>query len=238
MAADLADVIDKVRPSVVGIGATYPKRQPNRRGDPIIYAGTGFVVGNGRQVITNYHVLPQNLDTRNRQQLTVFSGRGAYVINHRARVVRVDEERDLALLEFDGTPLPALELGDSSRVREGQEIAFTGFPLGTVLGLFPATHRGIVSAITPIARALENARDLTPAQLRRMRNPYLVFQLDAVAYPGNSGSPLFETDSGKVIGVINAVIVKRSRESAISYPSGISFAIPSHFIEKLLKPAP
>ena len=35
-----------------------------------------------------------------------------------------------------------------------------------------------------------------------------VYQLDATAYPGNSGSPLLDADSGKVLGVINSVFVK------------------------------
>ena len=58
-AASLPDVIDQVRPSIVGIGTAYPPRQPNRKGDPVSYRGTGFVVGNGRQVITNAHVIPE-----------------------------------------------------------------------------------------------------------------------------------------------------------------------------------
>lgn len=231
----LPDLIERVRPSVVGIGAIYPRRQPNRSSDPVLYSGTGFVVGNGRQVVTNFHVLPKKLDAKGKQQLAVFSGRGAYSRAHTARVVRTDEEHDLALLEIGGEPLPALTLGDSDAVREGQEIAFTGFPIGAVLGLYPATHRGIVSAITPIARQMENARDLTALQMRRMRNPYNVFQLDAVAFPGNSGSPVFELQSGHVIGVINSVIVKESRETAITRPSGISYAIPAHFVQRLLQ---
>lgn len=234
-APSLPDLIEQVSPSVVGVGAIYPRRQPNRASDPVLYSGTGFVVGNGRQVITNYHVLPRKLDVKGKQQLAVFSGRGAYSRAHVARIVRTDEEHDLALLEISGAPLPALKLGDSDSVREGQEIAFTGFPIGAVLGLYPATHRGIVSVITPIARKMENARDLSAIQMRRMRNPYNVFQLDAVAFPGNSGSPMFELQSGSVIGVINSVIVKESRETAITDPSGISYAIPARFVARLLQ---
>ena len=66
-AASLPDVIDRVRPAVVGIGTAYPARQPNRKGDPVTYRGTGFVVGNGRQVVTNAHVIPEKLDTDNNE---------------------------------------------------------------------------------------------------------------------------------------------------------------------------
>ena len=234
-AASLPDIIDKVRPSVVGIGTAYPPRQPNRKGDPVSYRGTGFVVGNGLQVITNAHVIPEKLDSENNESLTVFSGRGAMATAYTATVVKTDKEHDLALLEIQGEPLPALALGDSDAVREGQDVAFTGFPIGMVLGLFPVTHRGIVSAITPMARPSENARSISAAQLRRLRNLFDAFQLDATAYPGNSGSPVFEPDSGRVIGVVNSVLVKESKESILSKPSGISYAIPAKYVQQLLE---
>ena len=53
--------------------------------------------------------------------------------------------------------------------------------------------------------------------------------------PGNSGSPVFELQRGTVIGVINSVIVKQSREAAITNPSGITYAIPVNFVRELLQ---
>ena len=47
LGASLPEVIDRVRPSIVGVGTAYPPRQPNRKGDAVSYRGTGFVVGNG-----------------------------------------------------------------------------------------------------------------------------------------------------------------------------------------------
>ena len=234
-AASLPDVIDRVRPSVVGIGTAYPARQPNRKGSTVAYRGTGFIVGNGRQVITNAHVIPDKLDVDNHQIIAVFSGRGASAAAHPARVVTIDTEHDLALLEMEGATLPALQLGDSEAVREGQEVAFTGYPIGMVLGLYPVTHRGIVAAITPMARPMENARNLNAAQLERLRNLFDAFQLDAIAYPGNSGSPVYEPATGRVVGVINSVFVKESKESVLERPSGISYAIPVKWVSELLR---
>lgn len=234
MAASLPDIIDRVRPSVVGVGTVYPPRQPNRKGDPVTYLATGFVVGNGRQVVTNAHVIPAKLDTKNKQSLAIFAGRGADAKGYQAKVVRVDKSHDLALLEFVGKTLPSLQLGDSGAVREGQEVAFTGFPIGMVLGLYPVTHRGIVAAITPMARPVENARTLNAAQLKRLRKPFDAFQLDAIAYPGNSGSPVFELATGRVVGVLNSVFVKESKESVLERPSGISYAIPISHVKPLL----
>ena len=61
-AATLADVIDRVRPAIVGVGTSYPPRQPigGERADKLL--GTGFVVADGHLVVTNYHVLPKKLD--------------------------------------------------------------------------------------------------------------------------------------------------------------------------------
>ncbi len=236
--ASLPDVVDKVRPSIVAVGTAYPPRQPNRKGDPVTYRGTGFVVGNGLQVVTNAHVLPDKLDTDNNETIAVFSGRGANATAHPATVVATDREHDLAVLAIQGAPLPALSLGDSAKVREGQEIAFTGFPIGMVLGLYPVTHRGIVSSITPIARPVENSRSLNAAQLQHLRNSrFDTFQLDATAYPGNSGSPVYEATTGRVIGVLNSVFVKESKESVLERPSGISYAIPVVHVNALLKSA-
>jgi S1-C subfamily serine protease len=234
LADSLPDVIDRVRGSIVGVGTAYPARQPNMKGPPTTLRGTGFVVGNGLQIITNAHVLPEKLDSDNNQTLAVFSGRGKSVKVHPAKVQQVDEVHDLALLTIVGERLPTLTLGESAGVREGEEVAFTGFPIGAVLGLYPVTHRGIVSVITPMARPADTSRTLTAIQLERMRNPFNAFQLDAIAYPGNSGSPVYEPDSGRVIGVLNSVFVKESREAILERPSGISYAIPSVYVDKLL----
>jgi serine protease Do len=234
-AGSLPDVIDKIRGSIVGVGTAYPSRQPNIKGKPSSLNATGFVVGNGLQIITNAHVIPKKLDVDNKQTLAVFSGRGKTVRVHPARVVDIDKEHDLVLLEIQGAPLPALVLGDSVSVREGQKIAFTGFPIGAVLGLYPVTHRGIVSVIVPMAQPADTSRTLTAAQLKHMRNPFTVFQLDATAYPGNSGSPVYEPDTGQVVGVLNSVFIKESRESILQKPSGISYAIPVEHVARLLR---
>ena len=153
-----------------------------------------------------------------------------------ARVVASERSRDLAVVRLEGGPaLPALRLGSHARVLEGQEIAFTGFPIGNVLGMTPVTHRGIVSAITPIGIPQANSRNLNPALIRRLANDvFRVYQLDATAYPGNSGSPLYDPDSGEVLGVLNMVFVKSTKENVLADPSGISYAIPVEYLQRLL----
>lgn len=227
--AGLADTLERVRPSVVAVGTVLPTRSPPGR-----FVGSGFAVSDGRHVITNAHNLPERLDAAKKEVLAVFSGRGEGRL-HGARLVDQDRVHDVALLAIDGAPLPALRIGDSRTVREGETYAFTGFPIGMVLGLYPVTHQGIVSVITPIAIPQLSSRALDPAIIRRLREPYEVFQLDATAYPGNSGSPLWHPQTGLVVGVINRVFVKESKEKMLSDPSGISYAIPAVHIRALLE---
>jgi S1-C subfamily serine protease len=230
-AAGLPDTIDKVRPSIVAVGIYQPSGSPRQQ-----FRGTGFVVGNGHLVVTNYHVLPEKLDENNREQLAVFSGRGRKARFHPARILASDAVHDLAVL-YISMPLPALTLSEKSPAREGTEVAFTGFPLGMALGLYPVTHRGIVSAISPMAPPQLGSRVLSAKMIRAMRDPYDVMQLDATAYPGNSGSPVYDKRSGQVIGVVNSVLVKGNKEAALEKPSGISYAIPVRFVRDLLKKA-
>ena len=129
----------------------------------------------------------------------------------------------------------ALVIGDSARVREGDALAFMGFPIGGVLGFSVVTHHAMVSSITAAALPSPTADRLKPQAIRGLRDgTFNIFQLDATAYPGNSGSPLFDTRDGRVLGVVNMVTVKGSRENAISAPSGISYAVPSSHLAALL----
>ncbi len=229
-ANELADTIGKVKPSIVGIGTYQRTRTP-----PAVFRGTGFVVADGLHVLTNAHVLPEAIDRTQFESLAVFAQDGKDQSARQAAVVTVDEVHDTALLKIGGAPLPALRLGDSGKVREGEEYAFTGFPIGVVLGLYPVTHRGIVSAISPIAIPQLSARSLDPRMVRRLTAAYEVFQLDATAYPGNSGSPLYNPKTGEVVGILNKVFVQESKENLLEKPSGISYAIPIRHAIDLIK---
>lgn len=228
-ADSLPETIEKIRASIVAVGTHAATNRP-----PAQFRGTGFVVGDGRLVVTNHHVVPTLLDTEHFETLAVFSGRGQQVRMHRAKVLASDSEHDLALLRIEGEPLPALTVSGQSRVREGQSIALTGFPIGMVLGLYPVTHRGIIAAITPLVIPAASAQQLTAKAVRAIDRPFDVYQLDATAYPGNSGSPVYDPETGQVLGVINMVLVKATKESALSDPTGISYAIPSAYVLNLL----
>ena len=222
--APLEDVVARVKPSIVAIGTYQRMRSPQ-----FLFRGTGFAVGDGTLVATNAHVLPDTLDTAKFETLAVVvPGTGNADPERRdARVATVDKEHDVALIHISGVPLPALSLRDSNAVREGTSAAFTGFPIGTVMGLVPVTHRATVSAITPIAIPTANSRQLDQNLVRRLQHgAFTVLQLDATAYPGSSGSPLYDASTGEVLGIVNMVFVKTTKEAVLSQPSGITFAMP------------
>ena len=111
-----------------------------------------------------------------------------------------------------------------------------GFPIGGALGFSAVTHRGMISSITAIALPTANAQQLNARTIASLRSgSFDIFQLDATAYPGNSGGPMFDIETGQVLGVINMVFVKGTKESALTNPSGISYAIPSKFVAQLLE---
>lgn len=227
--SDLPQTIEKIRPSVVGIGTFQASRNPKTE-----FRGTGFVVGDGTMVVTNGHVLPAFLDVEKKETLVVLVGRGPKAQQREAQKLIQDVNHDLVLLRITGEPIPPLSVGDSRTVREGETLAFTGFPIGTILGLYPVTHRATVSSLTPIVIPKIKSRELDVRVLNRLRDPFEVFQLDGTAYPGNSGSPLYYPDTGLVVGVVNMVFVKESKENAIEDPSGIAYAIPSSYLTDLL----
>ncbi len=230
--AGIPETIAEMKPSIVGVGTVLATRRP-----PVRLLGTGFVVADGRHVVTNAHVLPDLVDGEKREYLAIFFGRGSKARPRPVEVAKLDREHDLALLRFVGSRLPAVKLGRADEVREGQRYLFTGFPIGAVLGLYPVTHMGMISAISPAAIPVASPRDLDVRMIRRLRKPFDVFQLDGTAYPGNSGSPLYHPETGRVVGVINKVFVKETKEKVLEKPSGITYAIPVRHVRALLQSA-
>jgi S1-C subfamily serine protease len=229
-ADELARVVQQIKPSIVVVGTFMPKRAPRA-----LFRGTGFAVGDGTIIATNAHVIPNELASDRLEKIAVFFKRNKRDEMYFAKVLATDRVHDVALLKIDKGRLPALKIDAAITVNEGDRYAFTGYPIGMVLGLYPATHEGIVSAITPIAIPMIRSRQLDARLVKKLRRPYQVYQMDAIAYPGNSGSPLYHPQTGHVVGIINSVFVKESREKILSHPSGISYAIPAVYLQSLLR---
>ena len=195
-AGALEKTIAAVKPSIVGVGSYQKTRSPQIR-----FVGTGWIAGDGMSVITNAHVVGELPDGNNVEQLGIVVAQGDGIAFRPARLAGRDTVHDLAHLRLiDGPPLPALKLGDSTSIAEGHDLAFTGFPLGMVLGLHHATHRATLAAITPIVMPSLNSGKLDArAIIALSRDVFKIFQLDGTAYPGNSGSPVYDPETGAAL---------------------------------------
>lgn len=223
----LPQTITKIKPSIVGIGLHDPLAAPKTT-----LSATGFVIGSGELVATNAHAIPE-LDSNRNQSIAVLIPGGKTSKVYPAKLIAKDEIHDLAIVKVQGKKLQPLKLSDTKSV-DGQPIAFTGFPIGPVLGLYPATHTGIIANHSPVMLPQAEARQLTAKQLRQLRKPFMVYQLDATAYPGNSGSPVYNVETGEVIAIINKVLLTGNKESALTNPSAITYAIPVEHLKAML----
>lgn len=227
VAAVVPEIVQAARASVLPIGRFDPLASP-RFG----FRGTAFVVGDGRQVITCDHVVPAGEPPAWVLQRPL---PGAGHEWRRLSLVARDPVHDLALLALDGEPLPAMALAPDDAPREGLDVLVVGFPIGGVLGFQPVTHRGLVSSIAPLALPAANAAALRDAGIAALRRgSFDILQLDATAYPGNSGGPVLDAATGQVLGVVSMVLA-RGREAALSAPSGIGYAIPGRWVRALLE---
>jgi serine protease Do len=228
MAGSLVDTVRQVKPSVVGI-IIVPK---DPRTLPALI-GTGFAVADGRHIITNYHVVRDQGKSGGGQVLFAYVQNGPVPDRRALTLVAVAPGVDLALLRIDGQPLPALKIREEPDLApEGTDIAITGFPVGTIFGFHPSTTRGIVSALTPNRAPEYHSQGLDPAVIRAPR--YQTYQLNVVAFPGNSGGPLYDAQNGLLLGVVASTFIKETKEKALSEPSAITYAIPSGFVRQIL----
>jgi serine protease Do len=227
-ATDLPTTVAKIRQSVVGIALFLPFNG----GSPSL-TGSGFVVADGRHVITCAHVI-KRLDEKITQIIYVLVDNGGRIDRRLATIVAQEPSYDMALLRIEGDPLPAASIRtQADLLPEGTDIATTGFPIGSVLGFFPVTHRGIVSARTSNFSPLPDSRLIALKMVRAAR--FQIYQLDLIAYPGQSGSAFYDAQTGVVAGVINATFLRSTKEKVLSDPSAITYAIPSTFIIQILR---
>lgn len=155
---------------------------------------------------------------------------------------------DLAFVHVKMKELPKINVKyDLKEIKEGQEIATAGFPMGTktlmapgyLHQLTPTLQKGIISAVLPF----------------ECEKPHSLM-VNVMVQGGASGSPVFLPDTGDVIGILYASLeesrctksglpnnirrnideLKPSIHSHIfSAPTNISYVVPSHYIEKMLQ---
>jgi S1-C subfamily serine protease len=158
-----AEIYEKASPSVVSIMAFNENEQEEGQ-------GTGFIIGSDGFIVTNWHVL----SGAHSIEIELLNG-DKYKT---ASLVLEDKNKDICVIKIDAKGLSVLPLGNSERVRVGQEIITIGAPLG--LGI-----------------------QLTPGDISAIREGE--FQFTAPVSPGSSGSPVFDK-KGAVVGIVTKQI--------------------------------
>jgi len=176
--------------------------------------GTGFVVSESGDILTNAHVVSESGVTAS-SVTVVFKDGSDQGTQIPATIVGSDESTDVALLRIDPSQAPSLtpvKLGDSSQVAVGEQVVAIGNPLGLDFSL----SSGVVSA-TDRELQSPNGATITGG-----------IQTDAAINPGNSGGPLFNAQ-GEVIG-INEQIASQAGGN-----EGIGFAVPINTAKSVME---
>lgn len=225
-----AEVVAQARAAVLPLGVWNPTASPR-----FAFRGSAFAIGDGRRIATCAHVLPPAEQVESRL-MVLLEGTGGQREPRAVQVLARDRTRDVAVLELEGPPAATtLPLAQPGSIREGHSVLVMGYPIGGTFGFATVTHLGIVAAITTVAVPAASAATLDPRAVAAVRSGnHEVLQLDAVAYPGNSGGPVIDVRNGQVIGLLSMAAVKGSRESALSSPTGISYAVPVRYLADLL----
>ncbi|MDH5696595.1 MAG: trypsin-like peptidase domain-containing protein, partial [Dehalococcoidia bacterium] len=204
----IADVVAKVKPSVVAINIKVTGYDPFFGSQTQEGAGSGWIIREDGIIVTNNHVV-QGADNIT---VTLDDGRTFPVDMN---TVHTDSLSDLAIIKIDAANLPTATLGDSSKLRIGDWLV----AIGNSLGERTSATSGIVSAVG-VSLSVSSGQTL-----------YNLVQTDAAINPGNSGGPLVNM-AGEVIGITSAKIAEVGVEG-MGYAISSQEAAP--IIEQLVK---
>ncbi len=152
--------------------------------------GSGFIISDNGYILTNHHVV------NSVEKIEVVFDNG---YSFEAKLVRSDQDRDVALVKMSGSgfkPLPLNATADLATT--GTEVIAIGTPENIKLG--QTVTKGIISG-------------------KRELDEKVFLQTDVAINSGNSGGPLINTSTGEVIGIVAAKIKAKGVE-------GLGFAIP------------
>jgi serine protease Do len=196
---DFITVIANVRPSVVAI--TTEVTGFSRFGGAFTQedAGSGWIIDNSGLIVTNNHVV----ESANSITVTLEDSQ-----TFPAETVYTDPVADLAVVKINAQNLPALRIGDSSKLKVGEHVV----AIGNSLGMGISATEGIVSAVG-VSLSVSAGQTLSG-----------LIQTDAAINPGNSGGPLVNSQ-GEVVG-INSAKVSQVGVEGMGYAISMNEAIP------------
>ncbi len=191
---DISKVAESAAPSVVAITTEVVQKGNFMREAVQQGAGSGVIISEDGYIITNHHVV----EGASNIKVTLNDNK-----EYDATLIGSDYTNDVAVIKIDKNDLTVALIGDSDKLKVGEDVIAIGNPLGTLGG---TVTEGILSA---------TSREITIEDV-----DMTLLQTSAAVNPGNSGGGLFNT-SGQLIGIVNAKISQEGIE-------GIGFAIPSN----------
>ncbi len=199
--ASLIELAKRVNPAIVNISRDTSLKSSGERSSqsrrPTPGTGSGAIIDAKGYIVTNNHVVgeAQTVNVRLWDKTSLIG-----------TVVGRDPDSDLAVIKVKPkTPLTAMPLGDSSKVRVGQFVLAVGNPFG----LDHTVTLGVVSGL--------GRQNMNITRYEQF------IQTDASINPGNSGGPLFNLQ-GEIVG-INTAIIQAAQ--------GIGFSIPSNMVQQI-----
>ena len=200
------EVVAKVKPSVVAINVEVTTYDIFNRPTTGEGAGSGWIISEDGYIVTNNHVVGDA------EKVTVILEDGSSYI---AEQVKTDSLTDLAIVKINANNLPAIKVGDSSKLEVGEWVV----AIGNALGEGTSATVGVISALDVSVSA-------SPGQTL-----HGLIQTDAAINPGNSGGPLVNM-AGEVIG-IDSIKVAQVGVEGMGYAISINQAMP--IINELMK---
>ncbi|MFC1991999.1 S1C family serine protease [Chloroflexota bacterium] len=177
---NIADVVARVKPSVVAINTEILTRDYFNQPATQEGAGSGWIISEDGIIVTNNHVIEEARSI----SVTLDDGR---TFSADLDTVATDPLTDLAVFKIDAENLPAVQVGDSSKMRVGDWVVAIGNSLGEGI----RATQGIVS------------RQNVSVPVDQTQVLYGLIETDAAINPGNSGGPLVNL-AGEVVGITSA----------------------------------
>ena len=170
-------------------------------------SGSGAIVSKDGHVLTAAHVVADANSVR------ILTSHGLRT----AKVLRIDEANDLAVLKLETGTYPALPVAPSRKIRLGQTVATIGFPNVQIQGFSPKVTRGEISSLNGIG---DDPR---------------AWQISVPVQPGNSGGPLLD-ENGNLVGVVVSKLGLEAAKAMGDLPQNVNYAVKSSYALALLEP--
>ncbi len=205
---ETSNMLEDVTKGVVGISKLKNTGEAilDTNGTKELGIGSGIIVSENGYIVTNWHVAGEKYSN-------------CYVTLENGEIIKgsvlwSDSDLDLAIVKIGANGLKFLELGDSDKIKLGQEVLAIGNPIG--IEFQRTVTSGIISGLNRTIKVEDTGKESYMEDL---------IQTDASINSGNSGGPLINSE-GKVIG-INSI--------KITSAEGIGFAIPINIIKPIIE---